>query len=42
VTELSPELEAAAEMDPAVGIARVDLVRVLAHLPPDDRVLLAP
>jgi RNA polymerase sigma factor (sigma-70 family) len=41
VTELSPELEAAAEMDPAVGIARVDLVRVLAHLPPDDRVLLA-
>ena len=41
VTELPVELEAAPGTDPAVGIARVDLVRVLGQLPPDDRALLA-
>jgi RNA polymerase sigma factor (sigma-70 family) len=41
VTELPLELEGTPGSDPAVGIARVDLVRILDELPPDDRVLLA-
>jgi RNA polymerase sigma-70 factor (ECF subfamily) len=41
VTELPSDLEASAGTDPAVGIARVDLVRVLGRLTPDDRALLA-
>lgn len=41
VVEIDPDLRAAAGTDPAVGIARLDLVRALAELPPDDRALLA-
>lgn len=41
IVELDLRLEAAREADPAVGIARVDLVRALSRLSPDDRALLA-
>ena len=41
VVEIDPDLKAAPGADPAVGIARLDLVRALAHLSPDDRALLA-
>jgi RNA polymerase sigma-70 factor (ECF subfamily) len=41
VVELDPNAPAASGADPAVGIARLDLVRALAHLDPDDRALLA-
>lgn len=41
VVELDPRLEAAGRADPAVGISRLDLVRVLGGLSADDRALLA-
>lgn len=41
VVELGPELEAAPGTDPALGIGRIDLARVLGRLSPDDRALLA-
>lgn len=41
VVEIDPELAAAPRTDPAVGIARIDLVHALDRLPPDDRALLA-
>ena len=41
VVELDVDVEAAPRTDPAVGIDRLDLVRVLANLSPDDRALLA-
>ena len=41
VVEIDPQLRAAPRTDPAVGIARLDLVRALARLSPDDRALLA-
>ena len=41
IVEIDPELHAAPLGDPAVGIARLDLVRALGHLSPDDRALLA-
>lgn len=41
LVEIDPRLEAAREADPAVGIARVDLVRALGRLSPEDRALLA-
>ena len=41
VVEIDPNIRAAATADPATGIARLDLVRALAHLDPDDRALLA-
>ena len=41
VIELGPELEAAPGTDPALSIGRIDLVRVLGLLSPDDRALLA-
>jgi RNA polymerase sigma-70 factor (ECF subfamily) len=41
VVEIDPVLPAPARTDPAVGIARLDLVRALANLSPDDRALLA-
>ena len=36
LVEIDPRLEAAREADPAVGIARVDLVRALGRLSPED------
>jgi len=39
--ELDPNTPASASVDPAAGIARLDLVRALATLAPDDRALLA-
>ena len=41
VVELDTEIEAEARTDPAAGIDRLDLVRVLNGLSPDDRALLA-
>lgn len=41
VVEIDPLARAAQRSDPAVGIARIDLVRALAHLSPEDRSLLA-
>jgi RNA polymerase sigma-70 factor, ECF subfamily len=41
IVEIDPQLRAAPRTDPAVGIARIDLVRALAQLTPDDRALLA-
>lgn len=41
IVEIDPGLHAAPRGDPAVGIARLDLVRALGHLAPDDRALLA-
>jgi RNA polymerase sigma-70 factor (ECF subfamily) len=41
VVEIDPELMAVSSADPAVGIARLDLVRALGRLSPDDRALLA-
>jgi RNA polymerase sigma-70 factor (ECF subfamily) len=41
VIELGPELEAAPRTDPALGIGRIDLVRLLGQLSADDRALLA-
>jgi RNA polymerase sigma-70 factor (ECF subfamily) len=41
VVEIDPQTRASPTSDPAVGIARVDLVRSLAHLSPEDRTLLA-
>jgi RNA polymerase sigma-70 factor (ECF subfamily) len=39
--DVGAEIEAAPRTDPAVGIDRIDLVRVLDGLSPDDRALLA-
>ena len=41
VREIDPRAAAASSTDPAVGVARLDLVRALARLSPDDRALLA-
>ena len=41
VSEIDPLLRAAPRTDPGQGIARLDLVRALADLSPDDRALLA-
>jgi RNA polymerase sigma-70 factor (ECF subfamily) len=41
VVEIDPHLRAGSRTDPAVGIARLDLLQALAHLSPDDRALLA-
>jgi RNA polymerase sigma-70 factor (ECF subfamily) len=41
VVEIDPELHAAPSADPGHGIERLDLVRALARLSPDDRALLA-
>ncbi len=41
IVEIDPQLRAAARADPAVGIARLDLVRALGRVSPDDRALLA-
>ena len=41
VVELDVDVEGAPRMDPATGIDRVDLVRALSGLSPDDRTLLA-
>jgi RNA polymerase sigma-70 factor (ECF subfamily) len=38
---IDPDVPAASRTDPAVGIARLDLLRALAHLSSDDRALLA-
>jgi RNA polymerase sigma-70 factor (ECF subfamily) len=40
VTEIDLDVRAAPRDDPGVGIARLDLVRALARLSPDDRALL--
>jgi RNA polymerase sigma-70 factor (ECF subfamily) len=39
--DIGPELEAAGRTDPAVDVDRIDLVRLLNGLSPDDRALLA-
>ena len=41
IVEIDPGLRAAPRTDPAAGIARLDLVRALGKLSPDDRALLA-
>jgi DNA-directed RNA polymerase specialized sigma24 family protein len=41
VVEIDPALPAGSAADPAGAIARIDLVRALAHLSPEDRALLA-
>jgi RNA polymerase sigma factor (sigma-70 family) len=41
IVEIDPELQAPTRADPAVGIARLDLVRALNRIDPDDRALLA-
>ena len=41
VTELGTEFEAGPGTDPALGIGRIDLLRIPAELSPDDRALLA-
>jgi RNA polymerase sigma factor (sigma-70 family) len=41
VTEIDPQQPANPRTDPAVGIARIDLVRAMSHLSTDDRALLA-
>src|SRR5262245_52400700 len=41
VVELDVDVEGTPRMDPAVGIDRLDLVRALRSLSPDDRALLA-
>lgn len=41
IVELGPDVEGATRADPAVGIDRIDLIRVLRGLSPDDRALLA-
>ena len=41
VIELEVDVEGAPRMDPASGIDRIDLVRALTGLSPDDRALLA-
>jgi len=41
VVEIDPEATASARNEAASSIARLDLVRALANLAPDDRVLLA-
>jgi RNA polymerase sigma factor (sigma-70 family) len=41
VVEIDPAAPATRRSDPAVGIARLDLVRALARLSPDDRSLIA-
>lgn len=41
VVEIDPDVRAAPGTDPATGIARLDLVRALARLGPEDRALLA-
>jgi len=41
VVPIELDVQSARSADPAVGIARLDLVRALARLSPDDRALLA-
>ena len=41
VVEIDPETTASARNEPSDAIARLDLVRALAHLAPEDRALLA-
>jgi RNA polymerase sigma-70 factor (ECF subfamily) len=41
IVELEPEVEGATRADPAVGIDRLDLIRALGSLSPEDRALLA-
>jgi RNA polymerase sigma-70 factor (ECF subfamily) len=41
VVEIDPQVPSGARSDPAIGIDRLDLVRALAELSPDDRALLA-
>ena len=41
VLEIDLQVEASPRTNPAAGIARLDLVRALARLSPDDRALLA-
>ena len=41
VVPIDPNVRAPSRTDPAIGIARLDLVRALAHLSPEDRALLA-
>ena len=39
--QIEPTVPGPAGLDPQAGIARLDLVRALNHLSPDDRALLA-
>jgi len=41
VVEIQPEIPGPERLDPASGIARIDLVRALDRLPAEDRALLA-
>ncbi len=41
VVEIDPQQPASQQTDPAIGIARIDLVRAMGHLSTDDRALLA-
>ena len=41
VVEIDPQVPAGARTDPAVGIGRLDLIRALARISPEDRALLA-
>lgn len=41
VVEIDPQLPSSTRSDPATGIGRLDLVRALAAISPDDRALLA-
>ena len=41
IVELEPDIQGATRADPAVGIDRIDLIRALGSLSPEDRALLA-